>query len=55
MGCNCGGGGARRSPGVQVKWMVTTASGEEKGPFLTQVEARMAVTAAGGGTIKPVT
>lgn len=52
MGCGCGG--SKRSSGAQVKYMVTTAAGESKGPFLTQVEARMALTAAGGGTITPV-
>lgn len=51
MGCSCGG--SRRSSGVTPKYKVTTSAGEVKGPFLTQVEARVALTAAGGGKIEP--
>lgn len=53
MGCNCGGSPAARSSQV-TGYQVTTITGEKKGPYLTQVEARIAANEAGGGVITPV-
>lgn len=50
MGCNCGG---RKSGAKATTWTVTTSSGEQQGPFLTQTEARIALQRAGGGTMAP--
>lgn len=53
MGCNCGGSPAARR-GQVAGYEVTTVTGEKKGPYLTQVEARIAANEAGGGVIKPI-
>ena len=50
MGCSSCGGGTRPS----TKWELTTGDGQVR-VFLTEVEARVAATASGGGTIRPIT
>lgn len=52
MACNCGP--SRRSESEITGWEVTTSTGEKRGPFLTQTEARIALMDTGGGTITPV-
>lgn len=44
MPCNCGGG-------VPSKWELTTPDGEKR-IYLTETESRVALTMAGGGTIR---
>ncbi|MDZ4232763.1 MAG: hypothetical protein U1C73_03160 [Dietzia sp.] len=50
MGCGYCGSGS----GPSTKWELTTTSGDTR-VFLTEVEARVAATASGGGTIRPIT
>lgn len=53
MACNCNGGRARL--GQVTGYLVTTESGEQFGPFLTQTEARMHLEMKKlGGTITTV-
>lgn len=54
MGCACGSRSGKSAAGAVSGYKVTTAAGQVKGPFLTQTEARMALTAAGGGTIEAI-
>lgn len=50
MACRACGGAA----GPSTKWELTTPDGQVR-VFLTEVEARVAATASGGGTIRPTT
>jgi hypothetical protein len=51
--CGCGAG-RRTSQAAAAGYQVTTVTGEKLGPYLTMTEARIAATAAGGGTVTPV-
>ncbi len=48
MGCNCG---TAYRPS---KWELTTPTGDVR-VYLTETEARVALTIAGGGTIRRIT
>lgn len=50
MACGTCGGAA----GPSTKWELTTDDGTTR-VFLTEVEARVAATSSGGGTIRPIT
>ncbi|OXR39721.1 DUF7196 family protein [Nocardia cerradoensis] len=54
MGCACGAGRGTGPGQSAAGYLVTTVTGEKLGPYLTMTEARIAATAAGGGTVKPL-
>lgn len=50
MACGSCGGGAPTAE-RPARYRLTLPSGEVKGPYLTSVEATIAMVAAGGGTV----